>query len=125
MIRKVGSAFQRYFKFHYQYENKESIILRDFLALERTRLANERTLLAYVKAALYLLLGGIALIQIKGFADLSWLGYVAIGLSVLFVAIGIHRYFRLKHQLHEFYHNEGKTKDSKPVKKEVSQKMNV
>ncbi|MDH5381747.1 MAG: DUF202 domain-containing protein, partial [Cyclobacteriaceae bacterium] len=44
------------------YEVKEEIILRDFLALERTTLANERTLFAYIRTSLYLILAGIAFI---------------------------------------------------------------
>ena len=39
--------------------------LREHLALERTKLANERTLLAYIRASLYLLVGGTALLQLK------------------------------------------------------------
>ncbi|HQZ43477.1 MAG TPA: DUF202 domain-containing protein, partial [Flavobacteriales bacterium] len=41
------------------FTNNEDLILRDHLALVRTRLANERTLLSYIRSALYLLLGGI------------------------------------------------------------------
>ncbi|MFZ2282343.1 MAG: DUF202 domain-containing protein, partial [Lutibacter sp.] len=45
-------------KSKYKFENREKIILRDFLALERTRLANERTLFSYIRTSLYLFLGG-------------------------------------------------------------------
>lgn len=31
-----------------EFKNQEKIILRDYLALERTRLANERTLFSYI-----------------------------------------------------------------------------
>jgi len=51
----------------YGFENKEQIILRDYLALERTRLANERTLFSYIRTSLYLFLGGIAFLQFKDF----------------------------------------------------------
>ena len=36
------------------FENDKELILRDHLALERTKLANERTLFAYIRMALYL-----------------------------------------------------------------------
>ena len=42
------------------FENDKELILRDHLALERTKLANERTLFAYIRMALYLLTVGIA-----------------------------------------------------------------
>ena len=46
---------------------------REILALERTKLANERTLLAYIKASLYLLLGGLALLGLDDFQSIRTL----------------------------------------------------
>ena len=46
------------------FENDKELILRDHLALERTKLANERTLFAYIRMALYLLTVGIGIFQI-------------------------------------------------------------
>ncbi|MDD4605618.1 MAG: DUF202 domain-containing protein, partial [Dysgonamonadaceae bacterium] len=45
------------------FQHNKEIILRDYLALERTRLANERTLFSYIRTALYLTLGGIAFME--------------------------------------------------------------
>ena len=88
-----------------EFENKERIILRDYLALERTRLANERTLFAYLRTSLYLILGGIAFLQLKDFEHIKWLGYLSIGLSVVFLVAGILTYFRLKNKLKKYYSN--------------------
>jgi len=71
----------------------------EILALERTKLANERTLLAYIGASLYLLLGGIALLQLKDFSHIHWLGHLALIVCVLFLAIGIVRYILLHRRL--------------------------
>ena len=60
----------------YQFKNKEKIILRDYLALERTRLANERTFFAYIRTSLYLILAGFAFLQIEGLGNIKWLGYL-------------------------------------------------
>jgi putative membrane protein len=76
-------------KLKYEFQNKEAIILRDFLALERTRLANERTLLAYLRTSLYMVLGGIAFLQMKDFESIRWLGYVSMVLNAAFVVTGI------------------------------------
>ncbi len=47
---------KRLFRFAKPYNVQEKLILRDHLALERTRLANERTLLTYIRSALYLII---------------------------------------------------------------------
>ena len=57
--------------------NKEEIILRDYLALERTRLANERTLFAYIRTSLYLILAGLTLIQLNKYGSLEWIGIIS------------------------------------------------
>ena len=36
----------------------EELILRDYLAIERTKLANVRTLFSYIRTSLYLLTAG-------------------------------------------------------------------
>ena len=88
---------------HPPFRNREPLILRDHLALERTRLSNERTLMSYIRSSLYLLIGGIALIQIEGYGDLLYVGYLALLLCVLFVVVGFFRFMRLRDQLDRFY----------------------
>ncbi|GAB4150443.1 MAG: DUF202 domain-containing protein [Bacteroidia bacterium] len=87
------------------FENKDEIILRDYLALERTRLANERTLLAYLRTALYFIVGGIALVQLEDFEKLKWLGVVALGLSVVIFIWGVFRFYRMKKRLEAYYND--------------------
>lgn len=91
-------------KFTDDYTNEERIILRDHLAMERTKLANERTLLSYLRSSLYLLLGGVGLVSIKNtmFEDIKVIGYVAVVFSIIFLAIGIVRYIQLKRHLRNF-----------------------
>jgi putative membrane protein len=88
------------------FNNKDQIILRDYLALERTKLANERTLLAYSRTSLYMILGGIAFLQMEDFVNIIWVGYVALGLSIVFIIIGIYRYLLIKYRLDNYYTNE-------------------
>jgi putative membrane protein len=88
------------------FKNKEEIILRDYLALERTKLANERTLLAYSRTSLYMLLGGIAFLQIEGFRRIQWMGYLALGLSVILIFIGLYRFFQIRARLNLYYKRE-------------------
>lgn len=100
----MKKQLKRIVKFTDDYTNEERMILRDHLAMERTKLANERTLLSYVRSSLYLLLGGIGLVGVKQnlFEDLKVVGLVAIGLSVLFLAVGVIRYIQLKRHLRQF-----------------------
>lgn len=86
--------------------NKEALILRDYLALERTKLANESTLLSYIRTSLYLLLTGIALLQIKDLQQLHWMGYLAMLVSGVSLVTGIYRYRRLNIKLKKHYYSE-------------------
>jgi putative membrane protein len=62
--------------------NASETILRDQLALERTRLANERTLLAYVRTSFMLIVSGAT--ALKVFADTPGVVFTA----VLFIVLG-------------------------------------
>ncbi len=90
-------------RFDRPFSMEEKMILRDHLALERTRLANERTFLAYTRSSLYLVIGGLALIQLEGHGDLLWVGMLSLVLSGAFLVIGIVRFMGLKQQLKGFY----------------------
>ena len=85
------------------YQNKEEIILRDYLALQRTKLANERTFLSYIRTSLYLLLGGIAFLGMKDLEEMKNLGHFSLFLSMIILVIGIIRFYQLKNQLKKMY----------------------
>ena len=74
----------------------------EILALERTKLANERTLLSYIRSSLYLLIGGIGILQIKDFYNIHWLGYLALLICIIFLAVGIFRYLLLSRRLNKW-----------------------
>lgn len=84
--------------------NKEDLILRDYLALERTKLANESTLLSYIRTSLYMLITGIALLQLKDLRQLHWMGFFALGVSVISLVVGIMRYRQLRRKLKNYYY---------------------
>lgn len=102
-------------RFQQPFNHRDRLILRDHLALERTRLANERTLMAYIRSSLYLIIGGLALTQVKGHGDLYWVGFMALVLSVIFAVIGTVRFHTLRRQLDSYYlpmaSNEEQEKD--------------
>ena len=75
--------------------NKD-LVLREYLAIERTRLANEATLLAYIRTGLYFLVAGSTIGQ---FVDTVFWRYaggpiIAIGFAIMIA--GIIRYRKVK-----------------------------
>lgn len=90
-------------KFTDEYDVKEKIILRDHLALQRTKLANERTLLTYVRSALYLIIAGIAFLGMEDFRGMPYIGITCLGVSIIILIIGFVRFTQLKKQLNKIY----------------------
>lgn len=90
-------------RFRSDFSNNEKIILRDFLALERTTLANERTFFSYIRTGFYLILAGIAFLKIKDFDPMSWVGYALFVISAFLITFGIYRYQLLQKKLNRFY----------------------
>lgn len=80
-------------------EIESQLILRDRLALERTRLANVRTLFSYVRTALYLLTAGIGVLQIKSISHLDGLAWVCIVAGIILFFSGFVCYFRMRKRL--------------------------
>src|SRR5690606_30109753 len=67
--------------------NKD-LILREYLAIERTKMANQRTLLTYIRTGLYFLIAGSTL---GAFLDTQFWNIMAvplIGIGILLMIIG-------------------------------------
>lgn len=94
----------------------DETLIREHLALERTKLANERTLLSYTQAALYFLLGGLALVQLKEYEEMHYIGYLALVFSVLFVTVGIWRFMVLRDKMKDLL--RGKVESTAPEDEE-------
>lgn len=82
-----------------EFDKGKEMILRDYLAVERTRLANERTLFAYIRTALYLLTVGIGIFEIRSIWHLKWLGWICLLLSIIILPLGIVRFIKIKKHL--------------------------
>lgn len=90
-------------KFTDDYQKKEAIILRDHLSIERTKLANERTLMSYLRTSLYLVLGGIAFLGMQDLKEIRILGYLLLSLSLIVLVVGIVRFSQLRRHLRRIY----------------------
>ncbi|NEV93724.1 DUF202 domain-containing protein [Psychroflexus sp. YR1-1] len=94
---------KRFRRFRSDFRNNEKIILRDFLAMERTTLANERTFFSYIRTSFYLIIAGIAFVKLEDFEPLSWVGYALFFISAFLLTFGIIRYQLLQKKLNRFY----------------------
>ena len=80
-------------------QTEETLIVRDFLARQRTKLANDRTLLAYIRTSLYFIVSGTALIKVNDLENVKELGYFSFLISVILLIVGFFNFFKLKRKL--------------------------
>lgn len=78
---------------------KEDLILRDFLALDRTILANERTFLAWFRTSLSLIAIGLTLIKFSDDRMFFIGGFILLFVGLLAGVVGTRRYFRMRKRL--------------------------
>ena len=71
----------------------------DKMAIKRTELALERTLLSYIRTSIVLLSSGFAIFNIKMFEEVSELGLALIGIAPIFLTFGLVRHIRSKKKL--------------------------
>ena len=98
------------------FENDKELILRDHLALERTKLANERTLFAYIRMALYLLTVGIGIFQIESISRLDGLAWGCIIAGIFLFFLGFVRFEQMRKHLKQY------TKTCRDTENESSRK---
>ena len=80
----------------------EELILRDHLALDRTRLANERTLLAYLRTALMLIVAGATAEKVMGGSPtIVVTGWSFIGFGGLVAAFGVWRFLAMQREINK------------------------
>ena len=80
------------------------LILRDHLALDRTKLANERTILAYLRTAMMLMVSGVTLIKVfpsEMFMVIS--GITLLPVSFVVAVIGLISFLMTKRRMKNLY----------------------
>ena len=68
------------------------MILRDFLAIDRTILANQNTFLAYIRTALTLFVAGVTFIRFFELTVVVIIGWIFVPVGVVTFIIGLIRY---------------------------------
>ena len=70
--------------------------IRDRLARQRTELANERTLLSYIRTAMGFFIVGVPAVWWLELPGVQALGVVSLVVGVAFLGIGVWRFFTIK-----------------------------
>ncbi len=79
---------------------QDNLILRDYLAIDRTRMANKRTFLAYVRTSLMLMGSGVSVIKLFSTDTFSLVIGISLSISSLIIAIvGLKEYMDMKTRL--------------------------
>lgn len=81
------------------YKDSSCMIVRDFLALDRTILANERTFLAWIRTALSVIGAGIGLIKLFEMEPFYTIGYIMIPLGMVIFVWGAYKFLKMKKDL--------------------------
>jgi putative membrane protein len=76
--------------------SKDELILRDYLAVYRTVLANEQAFLSYVRTALATAATGASLIHFVNAPLTKVIGWILVGGSILLMVYGASRYKEMK-----------------------------
>ncbi|MFZ5980150.1 MAG: DUF202 domain-containing protein [Candidatus Zixiibacteriota bacterium] len=72
--------------------DRSEMILRDFLAIDRTILANQNTFLAYLRTALTLFVAGITFIRFFDVMLIEIIGWIFIPIGLITFIVGFIRY---------------------------------
>ncbi|NBT90996.1 MAG: DUF202 domain-containing protein [Verrucomicrobia bacterium] len=95
---------------HYERFLKEELILRDELAIDRTLLANERTLMAYIRLSITMVIAGVSIIH---FAMEKWfetIGFLCVPIGIAAGILGWIRYQRMDLEIREIRNRSRKRK---------------
>ena len=88
--------------------NKE-LVLREYLAIERTKLVNETTLLAYIRTGLYFLVAGSTLGQIVETKFWKITGPALVAIGLILMVIGVIRFIRVRKTIDDSRKNIGES----------------
>jgi len=84
-------------------DEQNTLITRDWLAIERTKLANERTFLAYFRTFVVFLGTGLTVLKIEFFSELKSFGIALLIISPIILVIGVIRLIRVKQTIRKHY----------------------
>jgi len=90
---------------------RDEMILRDYLALDRTVLANERTLLSYLRTFIGTFSAGLAIVKLFDARVIIVVGFIFMAVSPFFIIFGIIRYLTISKKLKTLDKNTNNKKE--------------
>jgi putative membrane protein len=87
-------------------KQKEELITRDWLAIDRTKMANERTFLAYFRTFIVILSSGVAIFKVDILQDMIDLGFFFILLAPVILVIGLARFLYVRRHIRRYYQEQ-------------------
>ncbi len=95
----------------------KELILRDYLAIERTVLANESTFLSYVRTSLTLIAAGITLFHISIDTNIQYLGIFISILGLYAFIAGTFHSAKMKNKINDFVKRKNEAQEG--IKEEI------
>lgn len=83
----------------YERFRQNDLILRDELAIDRTILANERTLLSYLRGAVALVIAGVTFLHFFDSGSLYYIGLTCVPLGIATGIFGLARYRKMNRRI--------------------------
>lgn len=80
-----------------------NLTLTDLLAIDRTRLANERTFLGYFRTFIVIFSSGAAIVKLDFLDELKTLGVFFMIIGPALLIMGIARFFYVKKHIKKLY----------------------
>ena len=84
-------------------QQKTDLILRYWLAIDRTKLANERTFLSYFRTSIVFLASGVSIVKISSLHEIKEVGMVLTILSPILFIIGYIRLVRVRKRIKKYH----------------------
>ena len=85
---------------------KADLSKTDTLAIERTRLANERTFLAYFRSSIVFLSSGFAIIKINALQEITDIGYFLLVIAPILFLTGLIRFFYVRKKVRKYFYTD-------------------
>ncbi len=79
------------------------LILRDTLAIDRTRLANQRTFLAFVRTGIYFVATALGIFHLDEHGKLDWLAWLFVVIGTASMITGVANYFIIRRKIINIY----------------------
>ncbi|HMQ01724.1 MAG TPA: DUF202 domain-containing protein [Candidatus Doudnabacteria bacterium] len=82
-------------------KDHKSMILRDYLAIDRTIMTNETSFMSYIRTSLALVAAGVSLVKFFNDPVMHVLGWAFVGIGSWTAIYGHHRYRQMDRLMHK------------------------